>query len=224
MALAFRSGCHSPRRMGCVFFFGKVAIYEVSDAARLEANQAAHPVGAPSSGRVISSDLVLGRNVKAGDVLVELDSSQERLQLAEYQTRLPTIAPALRALKRQISAESKARDQDRQASLEALDEGRARHRGAEAAAKFAQENMERLRELYGAGLTPLVSVHQAEAEAEECRAATESVGFGLSRLDAVTALLESAAAETGWRALGALEAATRALDVMVCSKGIRRFR
>src|SRR5262245_39070933 len=59
---------------GAWFLGAQVALYAVSDTARLEMGQAAHPVEAPVGGRVVATYLVLGQEVQGGDVLVELDA------------------------------------------------------------------------------------------------------------------------------------------------------
>src|SRR5947209_20291886 len=55
-----------------------VTQYEVSKTARLEVSASAYPVQSNTSGRLARSNLFLGGNVKAGDVLAEIDSSVER--------------------------------------------------------------------------------------------------------------------------------------------------
>ena len=55
---------------------------ETSDSARLEVDRASYVLQADSAGRVVVSNLTLGREVRAGDVLVELDANPERLEIA----------------------------------------------------------------------------------------------------------------------------------------------
>src|ERR1700687_1857201 len=86
------------------FFLARVARYEVTDQARLEVDQAAHPMQATVSGRVVSSHLALGAEVHAGDVLVELDSNPQRFQLMEQRARLATIPPQMQALRAEVAA------------------------------------------------------------------------------------------------------------------------
>src|ERR1051326_542143 len=60
-----------------------VTLYEITPTARLEVDRAIYPIQAPMAGRVTATELAVGRTVQAGDVLVELDSSAERLQVSE---------------------------------------------------------------------------------------------------------------------------------------------
>ena len=73
----------------------RVAVVEATPSARLEVEQASHPIQTPVAGRVSRIDLHLGREVRAGDVLFELDADAQRLDLAQARARLAAIAPEL---------------------------------------------------------------------------------------------------------------------------------
>ncbi len=96
--------------------FAKVTVYEVSQSAQLQVEQAAHPVAAQLAGKVLSSSLQLGKQVAAGDVLVELDARTERLRLAEEAARLAAIPPQLQALQQQLADQEQAVARARTAS------------------------------------------------------------------------------------------------------------
>jgi multidrug efflux pump subunit AcrA (membrane-fusion protein) len=51
-----------------------VARYEVTDRARVEVDQSVHVIQAAVPGRVVRSGLALGREVKAGETLVEIET------------------------------------------------------------------------------------------------------------------------------------------------------
>src|SRR2546428_2372028 len=106
------------------FFAAPITVYEVSSTARLEVDRALHPLSAPADGVVISSSLSLDHPVRAGDVLVELESRTERLQLEEERVRLAGIGPPVQSLRDQISAEKKALAGGRQGRKGALGERR----------------------------------------------------------------------------------------------------
>src|SRR5438445_12567593 len=57
-----------------------ISIYETTSAARLEVDHAASTIQASTAGRVIDAQLVIGKEVAAGDVLVQLDASGLALQ------------------------------------------------------------------------------------------------------------------------------------------------
>jgi multidrug resistance efflux pump len=127
---------------GAWFFSAQVVLYAVSDTARLEMSQSAHPVEASVAGRVVATHLVLGQEVQSGEVLVELDATAQQLQLEEEQARVRALAPQLEALHTAIAAEEQALSEARHAARVAIEEARARHREAEVAARTAEEEAE----------------------------------------------------------------------------------
>jgi multidrug resistance efflux pump len=168
---------------GAWFFLARVATYEVSETARLEADRAVHPVEAPVAGRIVATRLVLSQEVQAGDVLVELDTKAQRLQLEEERTRLAASASQLAVLRKEISAEEQARGQERQEMGAALQEARARHRETEAMARFAQEEVTRQQRLHARGLVSEMNFLRAQAEAQQRRAAADALRLASSRLE-----------------------------------------
>jgi len=136
------------------FWFSRLPRYEVTDTARIEADQASHLIQARVGGQVVASRLDLGRRVKAKEVLVELDSNPERLQLQEESSRLRTIEPELRALEDEVAAAEQAGQREREATGVAVEEARARLEEAEALARLAATEADRLRQLLESGLIP----------------------------------------------------------------------
>ena len=47
------------------FLWGQVAVFAVSETARLESDQAGHPLAVPVAGRVVATHLVVGQLVQA---------------------------------------------------------------------------------------------------------------------------------------------------------------
>jgi len=165
------------------FFLARVAIYEVSDKADVEVDRAAHPVEAQFTGRVVSSQLALDREVHAGEVLVELDADAQQFQLKEERTRRAALAPQVSALEDEIATEEKAWQQEQQASKVGLDESAARSRESEAGALLAEDEARREEQLFSSGVISEVDLRRARAAAQERRAAAESLQLGTSRLE-----------------------------------------
>jgi multidrug resistance efflux pump len=151
------------------FFRARVAVYEVTDSARLEVERAVHPVEAPVTGRVVISRLVLGRHVEARELLVELDTEKEQRRLEEERRRLAGLQPQLEALRRQIGAEEDASVKSRLASRTASDEARARKVEAETGSRFADEEAKRLSQLHERGGTPELNALRARASLSRVR-------------------------------------------------------
>jgi multidrug resistance efflux pump len=165
------------------FIGAQVGLYAVSETARLEMRQAAHPVEAPVAGRVVASHLILGREVQGDDVLVELDASTQHLQREEEQARVRALTPQLAALHMAIAAEEQALREAQQAARVALKESWARHREAEVAARTAAEEAELFARLHARNLPSQLDLLRAKAEAQKRRAAVDTLRLAVSRLE-----------------------------------------
>jgi membrane fusion protein (multidrug efflux system) len=155
----------------------------VTDRARLEVNQAVHPIDARVQGRVTAVHLDLGRVVPEGDVLVELDADEERLRLEEEQTQLTVLSPQLDATRAEIGAEDQALESARRASRVALDEARSQVVEAEAPARFTEEEAARFVRLRAQGIVSEVDELRTRAEAQRRRAAADSLRLAVQRLE-----------------------------------------
>jgi multidrug resistance efflux pump len=165
------------------FFLARVSVYAVTNKAELEVDRAAHPVESAVSGRVVATHLALDQEVKAGDVLVELDSGAQHFQLSEEKTQLAGANPQIRSREDQIASEEQALEQDQQAAKDALEEARAHSREAEAAAAYAQAESERLRKMYNAGVIAELELNRSVADAQQRRAAADSLHYAVVRLE-----------------------------------------
>ncbi|MGA8028768.1 MAG: HlyD family efflux transporter periplasmic adaptor subunit, partial [Bryobacteraceae bacterium] len=164
-------------------FRARVTQYEVSDTARLEVNGAAYPIQANIAGRLIASQLVLGREVRAGDVLAELDSNDERLSLQEERTRLASMGPELEALRSQMRSEQAGQGDERRVLGISTEGAQAQYQEAEAQATLAEQDSRRAIQLRAEGITSDAELQRAKADALSKRAAAESLKVAISRLE-----------------------------------------
>jgi membrane fusion protein (multidrug efflux system) len=164
------------------FFLARTSIHAVSDAAELEVDQQAHPLEVPLAGRVVATHLILGQQVEAGEALVELDAESQHLALGEERSRVTAFSAELEALEGEIAATRQADTRERQAEVVVLGEARDQLREAQAYARFAEENAERHRQLYEAGLGPAVELHRAQSEAEARQADADRLRLALDRI------------------------------------------
>ena len=164
------------------FFLAKVGRYEVTDAARLEVDQEAHPVQSPVLARVVSSNLVLGQEVKAGDVLVELDANAERLQVAEQRTQLGALESQVGSLKTQVVQLEQARTREQQTAQVAIEQAAAKYQEADALARSADHESHRLEKLAAEGLVPRREYDIGKMEAERLRHAADSLQLEPDRI------------------------------------------
>jgi multidrug resistance efflux pump len=165
------------------FMAARVAIYETSEEARLEVDSAAHPIEAVAAGRVIKTNLAIGREVQAGEVLVELESDSQRLQLIEEEARVAAVSAQLAALRNQTVAERRVQSETQAAAPVAIDEAKARYDEAVAVARAASEEYKRLAKLHADGLVAELNVIKAKAEADKLQAAADSLKFAVNRQD-----------------------------------------
>lgn len=161
----------------------RVTLYEITPTARLEVDRAIHPIQSPMLGRVTAADLQVGRAVRAGETLVELDSSPERMQVSEERTRLVAIAPQVESLRRQIAAEEQARAEERSTTRIAIEEARANARQAEAPASYNAAEIDRLQKLHEGGLIPEREYQKGRAEAQQTKFTAEREQIAVRRIE-----------------------------------------
>jgi multidrug resistance efflux pump len=165
------------------FFLARIERYEVSDVARLETDQGSYVLQSPTSGRVISTRLILGQAVEVGDVLVQLDSNREQLQLVEERARLDALNPEREAHDKEAASIEQARLREQHATGVAVQEALAHYREAEARARYAESEAKRLKSLQANGLIPEREYAQGEAEALRRVAASEGLQLVAARLE-----------------------------------------
>jgi multidrug resistance efflux pump len=161
----------------------RITLVGVSGQARIEADRAAHAIQSPVLGRVVRSNLTVGREVKAGDVLLELETEKEQNQIREQGTQMAVLAPELAALRAQVAAEERARDDERSASRAAIEQARAQSREAKASLGYAEEEARRLAKLRAEGLIAQREYERGRAEAERHRALADSSDIAVKRID-----------------------------------------
>ena len=161
-----------------------MAVYAVTENARLEVDRAAHPVATSVAGRVAVTHLVVGQEVQAGTILVELDAAAQHLQREEARVRLAALAAQLAARRKEVTAEEAARQGERQAARVGLDEARARHREAEVAVRSAEEEAEFYVRLQVRGLAAQLDIVRTRAEVHRRQAAADTLRLAIGRLDA----------------------------------------
>ena len=164
------------------FALGKVTVYEISRQARLEVQQAPHALASPLAGRVVSTTLVIGQTVRAGDVLVELDASSDKLRLKEEQSRLAAIPPKIQSLETEIALMAQAKNEDVRSAVASMDSARYRSNEAAAAVDFAKDNERRLREESEVGGVAKVEALRAQSETQKLSASRDALSSDVRKL------------------------------------------
>jgi multidrug resistance efflux pump len=161
----------------------RVTRYEISDSARLEVDRAAYAVQTSSSGRLAATNLVLGKQVQAGEVVAELDSTAEGLGLQQERARLAAYEPQLAALNAQMASEDEGRTAERGVLALSLDGARAQYREAEEQATSAEQQADRANRLRAEGILSQADAERAKADAASKRAAADNMRIAISRLE-----------------------------------------
>lgn len=165
------------------FYCAKVTVYEVSTQARLEVNRSSHPIAASVAGKIVSTSLLLGQEVKEGEVLARLDASSEKLRLQEEESRLKALPPQIVALEKQIIELEQAKSEDHQAALAAIKSAQSRQTEASSAVAFAKDHEQRLTSLSDLGQIPLIETLRARAEAQKLSSNREALSSDIHRIE-----------------------------------------
>ena len=76
------------------FLRARVDVVETCSDARIAVRASLHPIEAPVDGKVARARLELGAAVRAGDLLVELDSAELALAADEERARIAAAGPS----------------------------------------------------------------------------------------------------------------------------------
>lgn len=166
------------------FTLGRVTLWEVTPHARLEVQQAAHPVAALQAGALRTTGLRLGRSVKAGEVLAELDDRAARARRDEEAARLAALPARRSAVLAEIAALSAGQDGARRSGEAAAQAATARAAELLAQIEFAREHERRLAAEAAAGGVAEIEALRARAETRRLLAAAESQAAEARRLAA----------------------------------------
>jgi len=161
----------------------RVSLFEVTDKARLEVDRAIYPVEAPIAGKVTAVYLTMGRDVKPGDALFEIEAEGEQFQLQEERARLGTVTPEIKALYDQIDAEQNALNDESKQYDATIEEAHAEMRAAESPAQFAAEDEKRLQQMYSLGLIAEREYSKGKFDTKQKRTGVEKLKLSIGRLE-----------------------------------------
>jgi multidrug resistance efflux pump len=139
----------------------RVPVYAVAVHTPLALDPALQGVVTPVAGQVQVTHLEVGREVQAGEVLVELDNTAQRLQLEEAQQHLGALEAHRTARGQEGAALEAAWQATAQAAQAAQAEAQTRHDDAVRALQVAQEKVQRL-----GPLTPLADLQPQKTAVE----------------------------------------------------------
>lgn len=154
----------------------RVGLHAKTDRARIEARQVS-AVEAAQSGKVVSVQLVLGRNVEKGDILVRLETGVVDARLEEARARLQALASRAESRRVELSAETELRRRRKRAADTAVGVSVAQLDDAQSRASVSKEDAERAERLTSAGSLSDVEARRAKAEAAQSVAKRNAAGM-----------------------------------------------
>jgi multidrug resistance efflux pump len=144
--------------------FARVAVYAVSEEGRLLAGGAAAPVQSQVEGVVSESELQLGMQVSAGDVLIRLNAQAQLLQRTEEATHLEGLLRTAESLSSIMAAERELALATTKSSASRVSSAGARARAAAGIEEYAQAQNDAMRHLNEASLASGLDALKAAAD------------------------------------------------------------
>lgn len=170
------------------FFLARVTVAETSRSARIEVSTAARAIAAPQSGRVTASGLYVGRKVRKGEVLLELDAEPQKLRLAQAEAVLAAYPARLAGLRSELASSRSAVAGSRGMSAAEAASARARVREAGAAADFSRELAgKQAIDSANGGAAPIEAA-RTSADAARAAAARDALAQDAARSDSAGAV------------------------------------
>ncbi|HEU5059606.1 MAG TPA: HlyD family efflux transporter periplasmic adaptor subunit [Kofleriaceae bacterium] len=164
------------------FFLAEVPIYQSSLGGRIESDAEARPIEAPVAGTIVGYHLAVDRRVGPGEILVELDATPIRLELAEVRARLTGLEAEMRTLEATRDSQQALIAELEQEGRLAVREAETSLRGLRADAELARRESERAAELHRDGLSSQSELDQATARRTQSGATVEALGVRVNRL------------------------------------------
>ncbi len=166
------------------FLVAEISLVAKSDLARLESARSVHTVEAPVSGSISVARVSLGQSVVSGELLVELESEEQRFELREAESRLAARRSELEHILSELGIESERLQAERLSADQEAAEARTRAEVDEVEARYARSELEQLSPLHDAGLLSLRERLELEAEAQRTQTEAEAERQGLESLEA----------------------------------------
>ena len=159
----------------------RVPVLKVSTQARIEPHNSVHRIEPPEPGLVVRSLLELDKDVKVGDLLIELDTREQRLELAQSTSARVALEQDLAALTDQITNKEKELGASRLVDEASVREATAKEQELIPKRRLAEQR-EQLAARSPTGSMSALEKLERSAEAEEIRHTGETQALGVVRL------------------------------------------
>lgn len=172
-------------------FFGSISRYAVTDAARLEVEDQAHPITALMDGIVVASYMTLGEEVARGQVLAELESVDMQLDLVSLEARRTGLSRQIESIRSEMDAQEQALRDIRRGLTPTLDEARSRSQAAEIAADQAERHVARTRPQHDSRYVSEVYWDSVTSDAKQKRASSNALRASIAHINLDAELVQS---------------------------------
>jgi multidrug resistance efflux pump len=162
------------------FVWGGMPVTFASPHCRVELATPPYRIDAPVGGRVKESHLALGKHVRAGDVLVELEAAVEERVLQREQEQLAAYAPQIARLEEELAAEEGALESDAETARATVAEAQARAAEGATEREYASDVAERL-SAHEKAFAKL-EILRAQADAETRQNSSRALALAARRL------------------------------------------
>ncbi len=152
-----------------------------SSPARVALVGALYPIEAPVAGSVAATHLALGRSVRQGELLVELDSVALELEAAEERERSRAAEAELLALEEALASERRAAEEALAVVAAVAEEERLRRAEHELALALGREEVTRLEQLARDGIVSELELVRARGLVQSRALALELHGASAAR-------------------------------------------
>ena len=173
---------------GVWFATASLPVHQSSVGGRIESDAQSRPIQAPVSGAIVASHVLVGARVAAGDVLVELDATPLRLELAERRARLAGLEAVAATLDRTAASESAVVSEIEREGKLAVRETMSSLDGARSDVDLANRESERAAALAREGLSSESDLDSAKSRSAALGAAASALRTRVDRLRAATRL------------------------------------
>ena len=116
-------------------FAARLPLFQISTSARVEVSQQGSPLEVATDGQVAKTDLKLGRAVRAGDVLVELDEEAVTWKIDGLKAEIEALSAQLTARRKRAELAERVLAEHGEQSRTAIEQARAKIDQAQAAAR-----------------------------------------------------------------------------------------
>jgi multidrug resistance efflux pump len=166
------------------FVQARVQVLVSADNARIEVSQSGHRVQAAISGEVTANHQSLDRSVRRGELLLELDSSVQRVELEQRLAELRTGQLERAALAREIDALQLVVNNQQEATRRHLDEAELRRDQAQALSQFRDSESQRNLALGELGALSTAAARKSVSDAEQQRREAQLSAAAIERVRA----------------------------------------